>query len=179
MRSDEVAYGAAARSFHWVTAALILTMIPAGFVMLDAPAGAIQNFLFDYHRSCGVVLFVITVARLVWRWKSPPAAIEEDIPLVQRIVARVVHFLLYVLLLIQPVVGWIGTSAYGAPIKVFWLFVLPPIVDKDKAVADTFLELHETLGLTMAALVAMHIGGALYHHFIRRDRTLMRMVAGA
>ncbi|PTW62446.1 cytochrome b561 [Breoghania corrubedonensis] len=179
MLEDDVAYGAAARTFHWITAALVLTMVPAGFVMLSAPSGAIQNFLFDYHRSCGVVLFVLTVARLAWRWKSPPAAIIEDIPLIQRIVARVVHFLLYALLLVQPIVGWIGTSAFGAKITVFWLFVLPPIVDKDKAVADTFLELHETLGLTMTALVAMHIAGALYHHFIRRDRTLMRMVAGA
>ncbi|MDJ0930059.1 cytochrome b [Breoghania sp.] len=179
MQVDEIAYGATARAFHWVTAALVLTMIPAGLVMLSAPSGWIQNFLFDYHRSCGVVLFIITAAWLVWRWKNPPAAIPEDIPLPQRIVAHIVHILLYALLLVQPVVGWIGTSAYGAPIKVFWLFTLPPIVDKDKATADTFLGLHETLGLLMTALVLMHIAGALFHHFVRRDRTLMRMVAGA
>ncbi|MEI2386280.1 cytochrome b [Breoghania sp. JC706] len=179
MQTDEVAYGATARSFHWVTAALVLTMIPAGIAMGNVPSGALQNFLFDFHRSCGVVLFVITAGRLLWRLKSPPAPIIEDIPALQRLVAHIVHVLLYVLLLVQPIIGWIGTSAFGAPITVFWLFVLPPVVGKDKAMADTFFELHETLGLAMAALVLMHIAGALYHHYIRRDRTLMRMVTGA
>ncbi|WP_319772731.1 cytochrome b [Breoghania sp.] len=179
MRDDGIAYGAVARSFHWVTAALVLTMIAAGFVMLDAPSGAIQNFLFDYHRSCGVVLFVITLARLLWRFKTPPAPMEEDIPFPQRMVAHAVHGLLYLLLLAQPIIGWIGTAAFGAKITVFWLFVLPPIVDKNKEMADTYLEIHEAMGLIITALVAMHIGGALYHHFIRRDRTLMRMVRGA
>ncbi|WP_321342763.1 cytochrome b [Breoghania sp.] len=179
MQDDGIAYGAVARSFHWVTAALVLTMIAAGFVMLDAPSGAIQNFLFDYHRSCGVVLFAITLARIAWRMKNPPAPMDAEIPFVQRSVAHAVHGLLYLLLLAQPLVGWIGTSAYGAKITVFWLFVLPPIVDKNKEMADTYLGLHINIGLLITALVAMHIGGALYHHFIRRDRTLMRMVRGA
>lgn len=179
MGQDQAAYGPVARGFHWITALLVLTMIPAGLTMLSAPAGPIQNFLFDYHRSCGVVLFVITLARLAWRWSHPPAPMLEDIPPLQRFVAHAVHMLLYVLLLAQAIVGWIGTSAFGAKITVFWLFVLPPIVDKDKATADTFLGLHEVMGLAITALVLMHIAGALHHHFIRRDRTLMRMVRGA
>lgn len=179
MQDGEVAYGPVARTFHWVTAALVLTMIAAGLAMLRVPGGALQNFLFDYHRSCGVVLFVITLARLLWRLTHAPAPLEPEIPVLQRVVAHTVHALLYASLLLQPIVGWIGTSAYGAPIKVFWLVTLPPIVDKNKEMADTYLGLHEVFGLVITGLVLAHIGGALFHHFIQRDRTLMRMVRGA
>jgi len=75
-------------------------------------------------------------------------------------------------------VGWAATSAYGAQIVVFGLFELTPILSQDRALSDRLFVVHTLIGAAIAGLVAMHIGAALYHHFVRRDRVLMRMITG-
>ena len=86
---------------------------------------------------------------------------------------------LYALLIVQPIVGWIATSAYRAPMLFFWLFELPPIWPEDRAFSEKMFAVHRCLGIMMALMICAHIGGALFHHFIRRDRVLMRMVSGS
>jgi cytochrome b561 len=86
--------------------------------------------------------------------------------------------MLYTLLIVQPFLGWFGTSAYPAPIIVFGLFELPPIWHEDRPLSDKVLTVHAVVGLAIATLVAMHIAAALYHHFVRRDGVLTRMVTG-
>lgn len=172
------AYDLTARIFHWFTAVLVLTMIPFGIVMLRIDAGPTQDLLFNLHRSIGVILLPIVLLRLFWRLKHPPLPLPEDIPLLQRGVAHATHWMLYLLLIVQPIIGWIGTSAYRAPITVFWLFTLPPIWPEDRAFSEAILKVHQNLGFLIAALVCAHIGGALFHHFVQKDRVLMHMVTG-
>jgi cytochrome b561 len=81
-------------------------------------------------------------------------------------------------LIVQPFLGWIGTSAYPAPIVVFGLFELPPIWHEDRAFSGRVLFVHSLVGLTIAILLAAHIGAALHHHFVRRDGILTRMISG-
>jgi cytochrome b561 len=88
------------------------------------------------------------------------------------------HYALYALLIVQPIVGWIATSAYRAPILVFWTFTLPPIWPEDRAFSERMFVVHKALGIAIAVLALMHIAAALYHHFVRRDATLMRMLRG-
>ena len=153
-------------------------MVPAGLLMLRVGPGALQNFLFDFHRSMGVVLFVITALRLVYRLAHKPAPLPEEMPLIQKGVAHLVHIILYGFLLVSPIIGWIGTSAYGAAIKVFGIFTLPPIVAKDRALATTVLEIHQVMGWIFTAAVVAHIAAALFHHFVKRDGILLRMTHG-
>lgn len=147
--------------------------------MLQAPSGPVQSTLFDLHRSFGAVILVLAVARWINRLAggTPPTYPVE--PRWKRIAARAVHDLLYLLLLVMPILGWVGTSAFGAPITVFWLFQLPAIVAKNEALADALLPVHATLGLVMAGLVALHIAAALHHHFALRDPVLTRMLRGS
>jgi cytochrome b561 len=124
------AYTLAARVLHWITAVLVLTMIPLGFLIAnieDLPR------LYDFHRSIGVLLLLIVSIRLAYRVTHPPLPLPADIPLVQRLVAALVHWTLYGVLIVQPILGWIATSAYPAPITVFWVFTLPPIWREDRA----------------------------------------------
>jgi cytochrome b561 len=144
--------------------------------LLSLPPGSVQNTLFDLHRSVGVLLFVLVVIRLAWRITHPPPPLPDDLPAWQRLVSGTVHRLLYALLLIQPIVGWWGTSAFGAPITVFWLFELPPLVSKDEAAAKQILGGHDIIGIALSATIAIHIGAALFHHFVRRDQVLRRML---
>jgi cytochrome b561 len=78
----------------------------------------------------------------------------------------------------KPIVGWIATSAYGAPITVFWVFALPPIWREDRAFSDQLFAAHAALGIALAVVICAHVGGALFHHLIRKDRVLMRMLSG-
>jgi cytochrome b561 len=175
MAPNAAVYGLTARVLHWLTAVLVLTMIPAGIAMVNIGSGPLQDFLFNLHRSFGVLLVPVILLRLANRLIDPPPPLPADIPLVQQFAATSVHWALYALLIVQPIAGWIGTSAFRAPIIVFGLFELPPIRPPDRAFSDQVFVLHRAIGFLIALLITVHIAGALFHHFVRRDDVLLRM----
>jgi cytochrome b561 len=172
---DAAIYSAPARAMHWITAALVLTLIPAGIAMGNAAPGPTADFLFNLHRSLGVLLIPVVLARLAWRVTHSPPLLPPDMPFIMYLAAELTHFALYVLLIVQPILGWIATSAYRAPVVVFGLFELPPIWAEDRAFSDRLFGAHRLLGFAMAALILAHIAGALFHQFVRRDNLLARM----
>src|SRR2546427_12837837 len=114
----EPAYTPLARLLHWITAALVIVMLSMGFVMAELlKSGPLQDFLFALHESLGVVLMAIVYFRLGYRATHPPAPLPAEIPAFYRRAGHSVHWLLYALLAVQPIVGWIGTSAYPAPVQ--------------------------------------------------------------
>jgi len=171
-------YTATARALHWLTAALVLTMIPIGIVMANVDLGSTGDRLYDLHRSFGAVLLPIVVIRLIYRIANPPPPLPGDIPAIQQLAAHMTHWALYLLLIVQSLVGWVATSAYRAPIKVFWLFELSPIWPVDQPFSERAFALHRWIGFALAALICAHIAAALFHHFVRRDQVLLRMVRG-
>ncbi len=171
-----VQYTATARALHWLTAALVLTMAPIGIVMANFSLGPTGDVLYDIHRSIGAILLPLMLIRLVYRLNNPPPALPVDLPAIQQLAAHLTHWALYGLLIVQSLVGWVATSAYRAPIKVFWLFELPPIWPVDQAFSERMFAVHRWLGIFIAFVLCAHIGAALFHHFIRKDDILMRMV---
>ncbi len=167
-------YTPVARWLHWITAVLVLMMIPVGIYI--GRAENVPDVLYDLHKSIGVLLLLLVLFRLIYRLSNPPPPLSEDIPPVQRLAAHVNHWGLYVLLIVQPLVGWIATSAYRAPVPFFGLFELPPIWREDRAFSDQMYGLHFYVGLLIAVFAIGHIGAALYHHFVRKDDVLLRMV---
>jgi cytochrome b561 len=172
------AYSLTARTLHWITAVLVLTAIPIGIVMANMSAGPLQDSLFDLHRSIGTVIIPVIIVRLAYRLTHPPLPLPDDIPPIQQFAAYATHWGLYALLIVQPFIGWVATSAYGAPIMVFGLFELPPIWPKDQPFSEPLFVAHQLTGVAIACLAAGHVGAALYHHFVRNDRVLMRMITG-
>jgi cytochrome b561 len=172
------AYTLTARTLHWLTASLVLFTLPLGLVIANDWGGPLQDQLYDLHRSIGALLIPIILVRIVYRLGHPPAPLPDDIPPLQQFAANATHWALYGLLIVQPFLGWIGTSAYPARIVVFGLFELPPIWHEDRAFSDQVLFAHSLVGLAIAGLLAAHIGAALQHHFVRRDGILLRMITG-
>jgi cytochrome b561 len=171
-------YTRTARAWHWITAVLVLIMAPIGIAMANADFGKAQDTLYHVHRSIGMLLLPIVLIRLIYRLRHPPPPLPDEIPAIQQVAAHMTHWALYVLLIVQPIVGWIATSAYRAPILFFWLFEVPPIWPVDQPFSEQAFALHRWIGIAIAVLVCAHIGAALFHHFILRDRVLMRMVSG-
>ncbi|HVG50068.1 MAG TPA: cytochrome b [Xanthobacteraceae bacterium] len=169
-------YTLTARILHWIIAAIVITMIPLGIAMANAAPGPGQDFMFKLHLSLGVTLLPLVLLRIIWRLTHTAPTLPSDIPAIQRAAASLTHFLLYVALVVQPILGWIGTSAYRAPVGFFGLFELPPIWREDRGFSDQIFMVHKNIGILMAALILAHIGGALFHHFIRRDDVLRRMM---
>jgi cytochrome b561 len=173
------AYTVTARVMHWLIAVLVLLMIPLGFAAANEWGGPAAAMLYNLHKSIGAVLLPLVALRLLWRLGHPPPPLPADIPPLQQFVAHSTHWLLYALLLIQPTVGLIATSAYPAPVPIFGLFELPHVWPADRALSDRLFFLHRMLGIALAVVAAGHIGAALQHHFVRKDRILMRMITGA
>lgn len=174
--AETVRYSLFARAMHWITVLLVFAMVPAGIVMIRIDGGDLQNRLFDFHRSVGFVLLVLTLIRLGYRLATPPAPLPDSIPLWQRLAAKVTHAFLYGFLIVNPFIGWVATSAFGAAIPVFGLFTLPAIVAKDRTLADQLFQVHMALGILFVAAVLLHAGAALYHGLVRRDGVLQRIL---
>ena len=172
------AYTITARVLRWITAFLILSMIPLGVVIANEWGGSAQDSLYDLHRSIGAAVIPLVILRLIYRWTHSPLPLPEDIPAMQRLTAHVTHWGLYALLIVQPLTGWIATSAYRAPVIVFGWFELPPIWLENRAFSEHLFSVHSLIGIAIACLAAAHIGAALYHHFVRKDRILIRMISG-
>jgi cytochrome b561 len=169
------AYTVTARTLHWITAVLVLVQIPLGLLIANFKMG---DTLYNLHKSIGAVLIPIVLFRLAYRLTHAPAPLPPDVPEPQRLAAHGLHWTLYTLLVVQGLIGWIATSAYPAPIPVFGLFEMPPIWGEDRALSDRLFVVHRAIGVALGFLLVGHIGAALFHHFVRKDRVLMRMVTG-
>ncbi len=179
MTDAPASYSSTARVLHWVTATLVLINLPLGLVIAQNWGGPIQDPLYNLHRSIGALIIPIILVRFAYRLTHPAPPLPADIPPLQQQAAHITHWALYALLIVQPFLGWIGTSAYPAPIVVFGLFQLPPLWWEDRTFSNEVLLVHSFVGLAIAVLLAAHIGAALHHHFVRRDGLLYRMTSGA
>jgi cytochrome b561 len=169
-------YNGIAKLFHWLTAVAVIAAIVLGFAMNSVESGPRQNELYDLHRSTGALILALVGMRLLWRLYSPPPPPVAGLPKWQEKAATYMHHLLYVFLFAMPLLGWAGTSAFPARIMVFGLFELPPLVGPDRELSELLLGIHWRMGVVLCLMIAGHAGAALFHHFIRKDETLRRML---
>jgi len=175
-------YSAAARRFHWITVGVIAVQIPLGFVMTWRGNtmnlwDALTNGLYSAHKLIGFLLLWLIVGRLIYRLLHGAPADEPSLLWWQKAVSHLVHWLLYGLLLVVPLLGWIGVSLYPA-LDIFGLFKLPALAAPDEAAAARVLAIHGWLAILMALLIGAHVAAALHHHLVRKDGVLRRMLPG-
>lgn len=170
---DLLRYNSVARAFHAVIAVMVIFNVVSGI-----GGEAIEDIWnpFPVHKATGILILLLSLARIGWRftWTTPewPATMG----ILQRLVAKVTHGALYVLMLVVPLTGWIMSSASKWPISMYGLFDWPKFaVVKDSPLAEAAGESHEVLGFLMAGLVVLHVAAALHHHFVIKDNILRRM----
>ncbi|WP_296631504.1 MULTISPECIES: cytochrome b [unclassified Thiobacillus] len=168
-------YSTPAIVLHWLVALLIFVAFPLGLYMADLPLSPEKLKLFSYHKWIGVTVFMLAGLRVVWRLTHTPPPLPASVASWQRRASAVAHGLLYLLILVIPISGWLMSSAKGVQTVWFGVLPLPDLIGKDKALGHLLEEVHETLNYTLLALVVLHVAGALQHHFIERQPFLQRM----
>lgn len=172
--ADWVRYNSLARALHWIIAAMIIFNLLTGIfgeafekVWMSIPA----------HKSTGILILFLSLVRLIWRlrWTTPDYPVDFN-PTFRKFAAAT-HGTFYILMLVLPITGWIFSSAGKYPLDLYGMVGFPKLpITKDMAIAGISHEMHEVLGYGFGALVVLHIGAALYHHFAMKDPTLRRML---
>jgi cytochrome b561 len=177
--TDELhaSYSAFSRWVHWLTLALIVCLFAIGWFIGDLPQ-AMRRPALQLHQSFGITVLALTILRLIWRFMAGVPAMPADLPGWQKLSARVSHVLLYALLLGQPLVGWLWSSAGTREINYFFLVRMPWLIAPDKPLSRTLANLHGLIAYALLAVIGLHAAAALFHHFIRRDRVLLGMLKG-
>ena len=168
-------YSGPAIGAHWIIALLILVAWPLGVYMHELALSPLKLKLYSYHKWIGITVLLLFVPRILWRLTHrPPAALP--MPAWQHMIAEGTHHLLYLLMFLVPLSGWLMSSAKGFQVVYFGVLPLPDLVAKNAELGDLLEEVHEALNWGLFALVGLHVAGALKHQIIDRDGTLRRML---
>ena len=173
--SPVMRYSTPAIVLHWLVALLIFAGFPLGLYMVDLPLSPDKLKLYSYHKWIGITVLLLVAVRVSWRLTHVPPPLPASVAAWQRHASAIVHGLLYVLMIAIPLSGWLMSSAKGFQTVWFGVLPLPDLVGKDKALGDLLAEVHTILNFTLLALVVLHVGAALQHHFIERQPFLQRM----
>jgi cytochrome b561 len=170
------------RLLHWLLALLVIPALGVGLTLgwlgfdgtKDAFGGEVTNALYTGHKTMGVLILALMTLRLVTRLTlgAPPPV--PTLTGLERLASQAVHALLYLVLLAQPIVGWLATAAGGYPVQ-FLAWNLPGLIAKDPALSEQLFQLHGLLGWALLVLLALHIGAALMHWLVKRDGVMRRM----
>ena len=169
-------YSGVAKTLHWFVFALVLAQYVVAIAMPGIGRGTVPGTLINLHMSIGVVILAVVVLRWLWRIGHPVPLATQDLPGWKQPVARIVHGLLYALLAVNPILGWMNASARDWTITVFGLFRLPHLVAPRSTLGREAGDLHTFLAWTLLALIGLHVAAALYHYFVRNDGVLQRML---
>src|SRR3984885_3694385 len=167
------------RLMHWLTAGLMLLVFVLAFSIDRAASRASHTVLLQLHRSVGITIWALTLVRLVWRHFAKYPDWASDMPHTMRVAAKASEYALYALLLAQPILGVLQTSAHGDHVDLFFLGQLPALIEKNRPLAQELLTVHKSIGFSLLGLITLHVSAALFHHLWRRDDTLTAMLPTA
>lgn len=168
-------YGYVAIVLHWLSALAVFGLFGLGLWMVDLTYyDPWYNRGPALHKSIGMLLLGVTLVRLAWRWVRPGP--EPEGRLRERQAAVFVHRTMLALLVASMVAGYLISTAKGDGIAIFGWFEVPATVHGFEGQGDLAGWAHEWLAYALIALAALHTAAALKHHFIDRDRTLLRML---
>jgi cytochrome b561 len=166
-------YGPGAMAFHWSMFVLVVVVGILGLLHDDWPKQT-QAFWINVHAMIGLLLWFMLIARIGWRIRHPPPALPADAGTLARRLSSPVHWALYLLLFVTPLIG-VVTFVYHGRVFDFGIFQLDPGIKSNRAIFHPTEDIHGYLAYAIFALAALHALAALWHRFILRDGVLARM----
>ena len=180
LRNSPDSYGAVPQALHWLVAALVMVAWLLGTFDDALPRGTARAAGLFVHISAGLAIVALVALRLLWRVGDPPPPLEgTSLGQWADRLGQLAHYALYVLLLAVPISGIILQFARGDALPVFGWFEIASPWPEDRAFRRTVKEIHEVLANALLVLAGLHAAAALVHHWVLRDRTLLRMLPGA
>jgi cytochrome b561 len=161
---------------HWVTVLLVFATIPAGMTMVqEGLARPVQDTLYIFHKNVGVLILLVVLTRLAVRAVWPPPPLPASVPGWQRRAAGASHAMLYVLLLVMAVSGYVRVRAGGFPVEGLDALNVPALVPRSKTLEEFAKDVHATTRIVLLGFIALHVAAALNHALVRRDGVFRRM----
>jgi len=186
MSASSERYSSVAITLHWVIALAIIGMILGGWYMTDLPDGAPgQYFLYQMHKSIGITILMLSVARIIWRAMNPPPALPDDMNGLEKTASHLVHLGFYGLMIALPLTGWLYSSVsvkLDVPTVLYGVISWPdvPFVEglKTEAASGAVNFIHSKLAWVALALLGLHVAGAIKHEISAEEGVLKRMIPG-
>lgn len=167
-------YTGVAQGLHWLTLLLLLAVLPLAWVGESLPKGDEKSLIFVIHRSFGLTILLLMLARLAWRSRHPAPALPDGTGALLRIASGVNVWLLYFILLAMPISGYL-MSGNGRPVSYFGIVSIPGFA-KSESVDQVATFLHHAGQYAVYVLVSLHVLAAVWHVVVRRDALLERML---
>jgi cytochrome b561 len=191
LKDTETTWGSMTRAMHWLLVLVIAVQVPVGFWMVDLIEDSIATKVDDpwilitanVHHTIGFLVIILAFWRINWRLNNPTPGLPEGSAAYERYLARITQGFLYLPMFFYPITGWasLSTSPDGLPI-LFFGWEIPRLVAAQSAgttfASDLFSELHLACWKVGGALLLLHVSGAIWHQFVRKDGVLMRMWRG-
>ena len=167
----------AMRAIHWATALLMVAVVVLAWIIPRGPGNG--GILLLLHESVGLSILALAALRVIVRNASRLPPEDGGLQWIETATSRAVHILLYVILFVMPLSGYLSSAARGHSVSVFGLFDIPPLVPVSKALRTVAWAVHENGQVAVYAVVGLHVAAALFHLLVRRDGVMARMWPGA
>jgi cytochrome b561 len=170
-------YDGVARAVHWLVAALAVIAVALGLVIAWAPRNTPQrDLVLLLHRSVGLTIFAAMVFRAGWRWRHPPPPLPSGLARLEVALARLTHFILYLILIVMPIAGYLNAAAAGHAVSLFGFLSIPPLLPEDDRLSQIAIAIHLVGQYPLYLFVTLHLAGALLHGAVKRDGIIERML---
>ena len=177
IKNTKDGYGIVSIAFHWLSAIAVIGLFALGLWMeglsyydewyKKAP---------ELHKGIGFFVILAIIARLIWKLSNPLPQPPETHKSWEKLLAKVVHWVFYVLLILMLPTGYLVTTAKGQSLEIFNWFAIPATITGVENLEDIAIEIHEMIAFTIVWIAGFHALAALKHHFIDKDSTLKRML---
>ena len=177
-------YTPTSKFLHWVGALCFIAALLLGiyfWTLVEGVPEDSKSFFkwIPWHKSLGFTVFLLLLARIPWRWLNPPPPLPDTMAPWERTASHIVHYLLYAMMVAIPLSGWLGSALGHYTFNFLGLIPMPNVPEKNAELANWIYDyIHIPLAWAAAALLFVHVGAALKHHFITRDAVLTRMLPG-
>ena len=175
IKNTENSYGIISKLLHWTMSIVIITLICVGYYMSDLPASPEKFEIYGMHKATGVIILSLALIRIFWKYRNITPSLPENLPHWQAAASKINTGLLYFLMFLMPLSGLFMSLYSGYAVNVFGLFTIPAFERKER-LATLAKEFHEAFAVILIVSISLHVAAALYHHFIRKDELLKRMI---
>ncbi|MGI4775902.1 MAG: cytochrome b [Janthinobacterium lividum] len=168
-------YGLVTKIFHWSISLLIIVMLIAGYIMVSLEPTSSKWYIYSLHKATGILIIMLSTLRLLWKLLNIKVIPLVSVPTWQQKIANLNHTSFYYLMIIMPLSGLLMSLSGGFDFSFFGLFTIRSVI-KSQEFAKIFWNIHALSAVVLSSLIGLHISAAFYHHFVRRDNTLLRMI---